>query len=93
MKRLACLLALPALLALGACKRPTPETVIVRVPVPVPCPEPKLPPRPSLMSGRLPKDATPDQVLKALVADLVALMGAVEERDELLKTYVKPERR
>jgi hypothetical protein len=45
------------------------------------------------MSGRLPKDATPDQVLKALVADLVALMGAVEERDELLKTYVKPERR
>ena len=86
MKRLA--LALAAL-ALAGCKRPAPEPVIVRVPVPVPCPEPKIPPRPALLSGRLAKDAPPDQVIKALVADLLALMGAVEERDELLKTYVK----
>ncbi len=47
------------------------QKVDVPVPVQVPCPAPKLPPKPAL----LPVSGTPEQIMRALVADLAIVMG------------------
>lgn len=84
-------LVIPALALLGlastACKRPEPAPVIVKVPVPVPCPPPEIPARPHLLSPDLPAAAPPDQVAKALIADLAAVMGYSAQLERILDGY------
>ena len=66
--------ALLSLLLAGCAAQPPrviTQTVDVPVPVQVPCPAPTLPPKPAL----LPVTGTPEQIMRALVADLAIVMG------------------
>lgn len=78
------------LLALVGCSSPRVEVREVRIPIPVPCPQPILPPRPVLASRLLSKESPADQVWKAVLSDLAALMGYAEGLETLWQAHEKP---
>lgn len=85
---LAPLLAL--VLAMTACAKPRVVVQEVRVPVAVPCPQPQLPPRPTLASRLLTPSTAPDQLWKAVLSDVAALMGYADVLEAHWKAHEKP---
>ena len=83
-------LPIALLLALTACAQPHVVVQEVKVPVVVPCPQPQLPPRPTLASRLLTPETPADQVWKAVLSDLAALMGYADVLEALWKAHEKP---
>ncbi|MGH7917271.1 MAG: hypothetical protein ACREQE_07365 [Candidatus Binataceae bacterium] len=70
---------------------PAPRPVMVKVPVftPVYC-EVKQPPPPSLPVAKLGADSAPADTMRAYVASVILLKGALEQSDALLNGCAEP---